>query len=42
MIINAQQSLIGEIRGTGDVILVNTPSVIDVEQFYTGQLIFED
>ena len=42
MIINVQQSLIGEIRGTGDVILVNTPPVIDVEQFYTGQLIFED
>lgn len=42
MIINAQQSLIGEIRSTGDVIMVNTPPIIDVEQFYTGQLIFED
>jgi hypothetical protein len=41
MIINAQQSLIGEIRSTGDVILVNTPPIIEVEQFYTGQLIFE-
>ncbi|WP_298755067.1 head GIN domain-containing protein [uncultured Psychroserpens sp.] len=41
MIINAQQSITGEIRSTGDVILVNTPSVVDVEQFYTGQLIFE-
>ena len=41
MIINAQQSLSGEIRSTGDVILVNSPPVIDVEQFYTGQLIFE-
>ena len=41
MIINAQQSLLGEIRSTGDVILVNTPPIIDVEQFYTGQLIFE-
>jgi len=42
MIINAQQSLTGEVRGTGDVILVNTPPIVGVEQFYTGQLIFED
>ncbi|WP_040281219.1 head GIN domain-containing protein [Psychroserpens damuponensis] len=42
MIINAQQSITGEIRSTGDVILVHTPPIIDVEQFYTGQLIFED
>lgn len=41
MIINAQQSLTGQIRSTGDVILVNTPPIVDVEQFYTGQLIFE-
>ncbi|MEH6535365.1 MAG: head GIN domain-containing protein [Psychroserpens sp.] len=41
MIINAQQSLTGEIRSTGDVIVVNTPPIVDVEQFYTGQLIFE-
>ncbi len=42
MIINAQQSLTGEIRGTGNVILVNTPPTVDVETFYTGHLIFED
>lgn len=42
MIINAQQSLAGEIRSTGDVIVVNTPPIVDVEQLYTGQLIFED
>lgn len=41
MIINPQQSIIGEIRSTGDVILVNTPPVVDVQQFYTGQLIYE-
>ncbi|WP_047548028.1 head GIN domain-containing protein [Psychroserpens sp. Hel_I_66] len=41
LIINAQQSVTGEIRGTGDVILVNTPPIVDVEQFYTGQIIFE-
>ncbi|MBO6607926.1 head GIN domain-containing protein [Psychroserpens sp.] len=41
MIINAQQSITGEIRSTGDVILVQTPTVVDVQQFYTGQLIYE-
>lgn len=41
MIINAQQSLTGQIRSTGDVILVNIPPVIEVDQYYTGQLIFE-
>lgn len=41
MIINVQQSITGEIRGTGDVILVSTPSLIDVQQFYTGQLIID-
>ena len=41
MVINAQQSVTGEIRSTGDVILVHTPPIVTVEQFYTGQLIFE-
>ena len=41
MIINAQQSVVGQIRSTGDVILVNTPPIVDVEQYYTGQLIYE-
>ena len=41
MIINPQQSIVGEIRSTGDVILVNTPPVVEVQQFYTGQLIYE-
>lgn len=41
MIINPQQSIIGEIRSTGDVILVNTPPTVEVQQFYTGQLIYE-
>jgi hypothetical protein len=39
MILNPQQSLIGEIRSTGDVILVNEPTILNVQQFYTGQLI---
>lgn len=41
MIINPQQSLSGEIRGTGDVISLTRPPVVEVQQFYTGQLIFE-
>lgn len=41
MIVNAQQALTGVIRSTGDVILVNTPPIVEVEQYYTGQLIFE-
>jgi len=40
MIVNPQQSLKGEIRGTGDVISLNRPPVVEVEQFYTGKLIF--
>lgn len=39
MIINPQKSIKGEIRGTGDVILLNEPPVVDIEQFYTGKLI---
>ena len=42
MIVNPQLSLTGELRGSGDLISVNSPPIIDVEQFYTGQLIFQD
>lgn len=41
MIINPQQSLKGEIRGTGDVISLNRPTIVEVEHFYTGKLIFD-
>ncbi|MDA9551430.1 DUF2807 domain-containing protein [Flavobacteriaceae bacterium] len=41
MIINPQLSLRGELRGTGDVISKNEPAVVEVEQFYTGTLIFQ-
>lgn len=41
MIVNPQQSLTGEIRGTGDVISINRPPIVDVEEFYTGKLIFD-
>ena len=40
VIVNPQQSIIGELRGTGDLILVNEPPIVEVERFYTGQLIF--
>jgi len=40
MILNPQQSLTGEIRSTGNVISVNQPPIVDVEEFYTGSLIF--
>ena len=41
MVINPQLSLSGELRGTGDLISVNEPPVVDVVRIYTGRLIFE-
>ena len=41
MIVNPQASLRGEIRSTGDVISLNRPPVVEVEEFYTGKLVFE-
>ncbi|MGC1631618.1 MAG: head GIN domain-containing protein [Gelidibacter sp.] len=41
MILNPQLSLVGEIRSTGHVILVNQPPVVDVQAYYTGRLIVE-
>ena len=40
--INPQQSISGVIRGTGDVISYNQPPTVDVEELYTGKLIFKD
>jgi len=42
MILNPQQSISGELRSTGDVIAMNRPSLIDVQEYFTGTLIFED
>jgi hypothetical protein len=42
MIVNPQQSLTGLLRGTGDLISVNHPPIVDVEQLYTGHLIFQN
>lgn len=40
MIINPQQSVTGLISGTGNVICVNQPAIVNVEQVYKGRLIF--
>lgn len=42
MIVNPQLSLTGELRGTGDLISLNEPALVDVQSFYQGQLIFQD
>lgn len=41
MIVNPQQEITGTISGIGDVILVNTPPIVNVEEVYRGRLIFE-
>ncbi|HLV13759.1 MAG TPA: head GIN domain-containing protein [Xanthomarina sp.] len=41
MIVNPQQKLTGVLRGTGNLISKNQPAIVDVEQLYTGKLIFE-
>lgn len=41
MFVNPQQSLTGELRGTGDLISLNNPPTVEVEQFYIGELIFQ-
>ena len=42
MIVNPQESIIGQIRSLGDVISKNRPPIVDVKEYYTGKLIFED
>lgn len=41
IIINPQVSLVAHLVGTGDVIVVNTPPVLDIQEQYTGRVIFE-
>ncbi|WP_193434711.1 head GIN domain-containing protein [Confluentibacter citreus] len=41
MILNPQQSIIGKISGTGDVICLNQPPIVDVVEQYKGRLIFK-
>jgi hypothetical protein len=40
MIVYPELSLIGELRGTGDLISTNRPPMVEVEELYTGRLIF--
>lgn len=42
VIINPQQSVIGVIRGTGNVISINRPPNVEVEEQFNGRLIFLD
>ena len=41
MIVNPIQSLTGQLLGTGDLISVSQPPIVDVERVYIGELIFE-
>lgn len=41
LIVNPQQSLKGDIFSYGDIISVNRPPVVDVEEHFRGKLIFE-
>ena len=40
--VNPQESISGVIRGYGDVISVNRPAEVDVEELFDGRLIFRD
>src|SRR5690606_3772104 len=40
MVLNPQQSITGRISGTGNVICVNQPPTVTVEEHYKGRLIF--
>ncbi len=42
MVVNPKNSIKGQIKGTGNVISKNRPPVVEVEELYTGRLIFED
>jgi hypothetical protein len=41
MIVNPRNLIVGTITGLGDVIAKNRPPIVDVEELYTGRLIFE-
>ncbi len=42
MFVNPIAEIRGEIRSGGDVISVNRPPIVEVTEFYTGRLIFQD
>jgi hypothetical protein len=41
MIVNPILSIRGQIRGLGDVVAKNRPPIVEVEELFTGRLIFE-
>jgi len=41
MVVNPQLSLTGELRGTGNLISVNEPPLVNIQRIYTGQLFFD-
>ena len=41
MVVNPQMSIRGRIVGVGDVIAVNRPEIIEVEELYSGRLLFQ-
>ncbi len=40
--VNPQQRISGVVRGTGDVISVNRPPEVEVEELFNGKLIFQE
>lgn len=42
IIINPQLEITGSLLSTGNMIVVNTPPIVNVEELYTGQVIFEN
>jgi hypothetical protein len=42
VILAPQLSIVGELRSTGNLILKNTPPVVEVESFFTGEVIIDE
>jgi hypothetical protein len=42
MIVHPIEEIVGEIRGTGDVVSIHRPPRVAVEEFFTGRLVFQD
>jgi len=42
IIISPLQSITGELRSTGNLILKTTPPLIDIDELFTGRVIFDD
>ena len=42
LLVNPIQKISGEIRGTGNVIAVRRPAIVEVDEYYTGKLLFRN